>query len=88
MFTTCRYASKKTRELAKWFSSAFDQNYYARGKKTVSKFVELSRKIGDERVFIVKEKDGNPILLDVIEVYEDLKWKWTGSIGIGYENER
>ena len=87
MFTTSRYASRKTRELAKWFSGTLMHKYFARGKKKVSQFVELSRKIGDERIFIIKEKNGDPVLIDVIEVYEDFKWKWTGSIGIFRTNK-
>ncbi len=85
MITTSRYASKKTRELAKWLSKTFNQGYFARGKKTISKFVELSRKNGDERVLIVKEKDNNPVLIDIIEVYEDFSWEWLSSIEVADE---
>lgn len=85
MITTSRYASKKTRELAKWLSRTFNQGYFARGKKAISKFVELSRKAGDDRVFIVKEKDSDPVLIDIIEVHEDFSWEWLSSIGVADE---
>ncbi len=85
MITTSRYASLFTKNFAKSFSKLLNSNYFSRGKKTIFDLVEFSRKLGDQNVFVIKEKSGKPSSIDVVEVEENLEWHWLDSIGISYE---
>ena len=85
MITTSRYASNLTRKFAKIVSNLFSSRYFSRGKKTIDELAVFSRKIGDERIVVIKEKDGKPTLFDIIEVRENSIWSWLESVGISYE---
>ena len=77
MFTTSRYCSKSTRELAKQLSSFFNTFYIARTKKTIDELVSFSRKKGEHRICIIKEnKDNNPAFIEFINIDELGKWSW------------
>ena len=75
MWTTSRYASKGAREVAIQLSRRFSSPYVSRGKKNIHIIVELARKIGEERVFIVNEKNDKRSI-DFIAVNELGEWSW------------
>lgn len=76
MFTTSRYSSTKTRELAKKLASESKEIYVARGKKTIDQLVQLARKKGDEKITVLEEQENKPTTSAVILIDELGRWKW------------
>ena len=76
MITTSRYASEKTRKLARRIADKLGTFYTSRGKKTIDSIVEYARKKGESEVYVVQEEDGVPVYISVIEVSELGEWKW------------
>lgn len=86
MLTTSRYASAFTRNLAMALSILLGTSYSSRGKRTISALVELSRRSGDHRLFIIKERNKRPVSIDIIKIKEDITWQWVEPVGITYES--
>ncbi len=85
MFTTSRYASLKLRSLALLFSGLFSSNYVSRGKKTIDSMVESARRAGDERLFVLNEKDESQFI-GAISINELGEWNWIADkIEVEYE---
>ncbi|MBD3210010.1 hypothetical protein GF318_01365 [Candidatus Micrarchaeota archaeon] len=78
MYSTSRYASKETRELAKKLARENRESYISRGKHTIAQLAEIARKKGEERVHIVEEKSGRAALVATIKVDELGRWGWSG----------
>ena len=78
MFTTSRYASKETRELARRLAEESGEIFISRGKRTVSQLADLARRKGEEKVNIVEEKDGEPSSIATIAIKETGEWEWIG----------
>ena len=78
MITTSRYASQETRSLAQRMAKEKGQRYMARGKRTVDSLVSYARRMGEEHIEIVEEKDGVPARISQIKVDERGQWEWTG----------
>jgi rRNA maturation protein Rpf1 len=78
MFTTSRYASGKTRELARRLAEESGEPFVSRGKRTIAGLAELARKSGEERICVIEEQDGRPSVLVTIEVDERGGWRWAG----------
>ncbi|MFH1520557.1 MAG: hypothetical protein ABID61_02850 [Candidatus Micrarchaeota archaeon] len=78
MYTTSRYSSIKTRELAKKLANENNEIYVARGKKTIDQLVQLARKKGEERITVLDEN--NPTTFAIIEVDELGNWKWVTEV--------
>lgn len=78
MITTSRYASAKTRSLARRMAREKGQRYLARGKRSIDSLVSYARRMGEETVSVVEEKDGEPASIAVIEVDEKGRWRWAG----------
>ncbi|MEK6982835.1 MAG: hypothetical protein AABX38_07915 [Candidatus Micrarchaeota archaeon] len=77
MFTTSRYCSKSTKELAKQLSSIFNTVYISRTKKSIDELASYSRKVGEHRICIVKEnKENIPAFIEFITIDELGKWSW------------
>lgn len=76
MITTSRYASLLSRNFAKHIAFLLDKRYIARGKKTIDTLVSLSRKIGEDRIIVVKETEGVPTYFEFITLDETRKWSW------------
>lgn len=66
----------KTRSLAKRMAKG--QRYLARGKRTVEALVQYARRMGEQDIEIIEEKDGVPSKISKIKVDELGQWKWTG----------
>lgn len=77
MITTSRYASEKTRKLARSIADKLSTFYTSRGKKTIDSIVGYARKKGESEIYVVQEEDGIPVYISVIEVSELGEWKWT-----------
>lgn len=78
MITTSRYASLKTRFLAKRMARETGQPYLARGKKAIGSIVSHARKTGESIIEIVEEKDGEPYRAALVKVDALGKWEWAG----------
>ena len=78
MFTTSRYASEDTRELALVLAEKSDDLFISRGKRTIANLVEIARKRGENRISILEEHKGKPFRISFIEVSELGNWKWAG----------
>ena len=86
MITTARYASKQSRILAKKLTLLCGM-YLSRGKKTIADLVFFSRKNGDTRIYIIKEKEGVPAQLESILITEVMEWNWEPTqMGIAYDH--
>ncbi|MFH1785728.1 MAG: hypothetical protein ABH842_04840 [Candidatus Micrarchaeota archaeon] len=71
MYTTSRYASIETREIAKKLAKENNELYVARGKKTIEQLVAFARRKGEEKINVV---DGNgPVTIEIDELG---RWKW------------
>lgn len=79
MYTTSRYSSTKTRELAKKLASENNEIYVARGKKTIDQMVQLARKKGEEKITVLEEQDNKSTTSAVIVIDELGRWKWDKS---------
>lgn len=77
MFTTSRYASVETRNLARKLAEENDELFLVRGKRTIEELVEFARKKGEERISVVEEKGGKPAKVCRISVSESGKWNWS-----------
>ncbi len=77
MITTSRYASEKTRKLARSIADKLGTFYTSRGKITIDSIVEYARKKGEPEIHVVQEEDGVPVYVSVIEISELGEWKWT-----------
>ena len=75
MYTTSRYSSVKTRELAKALAKENNEIYVARGKKTIEQLVEFARKKGEERIIVVDDNE-KPATIEVDELG---RWKWNSN---------
>lgn len=80
MFTTSRYSSTKTRELAKKLAIENKEIYVARGKKTIDQLVQLARKKGEEKIAVLED---NSTKIAIITIDELGRWKWIDSIENG-----
>jgi len=80
MITTSRYASGKTRELARKMALKKGTFYVARGKKTIEDLVEQARRKGESGIAVLEEKDGAADSVLLIEVSETGKWRWGGKV--------
>jgi len=76
MFTTSRYASLQTRKYAKGIAKEKDESYFNRGKHTISELVEKARKMGEEYIHIIEEKDKKPAVISTLIINEIGEWKW------------
>lgn len=76
LFTTSRYASEETRNIAKKLARRQKEKYVARGKKTIDEVVAAARKNGDERITVVEEKGSKPYRIAVLAVDELGNWSW------------
>lgn len=74
MFTTSRYSSTKTRELAKKLAIENKEIYVARGKKTIDQLVQLARKKGEEKITVLED---NSPKIAIITIDELGRWRWT-----------
>jgi len=78
LITTSRYPSAKTRSLAKRLADERGQRYLARGKRTIDSLVSYARRMGEDRIEIVEERDDEPARIAAIEVDETGRWRWAG----------
>jgi len=78
MFTTSRYASEKSRNLALKLAKENKELFICRGKRTIASLVELARKKGEKKISIIEEEDGTPKKIAVISVSELGNWEWSG----------
>lgn len=78
MFTTSRYASPKTRGLARSMAAEAGEPFLSRGKHTVEQLAEIARRKGEEHISVIEESKGEPATIALIEVSETGKWKWAG----------
>ena len=85
MWTTSRYAAAETKNIARQLAEIFNQNYYARGKHTIEQLANDARRKGEERIFIIEEKDKQANELSVIAIDELGQWQRLGIMGIGDE---
>ncbi len=76
MYTTSRYSSVGTRELAMGMARESGEPYVARGKKTIDSLIALARRAGETRVMVVVESGGAPSRIQVIAVDEMGGWAW------------
>ncbi|MBI5046321.1 hypothetical protein HZC07_01160, partial [Candidatus Micrarchaeota archaeon] len=65
MYNTSSYSFKKTRTIVKKLAEEKQERYIARGKKTVAQLAEFARKIGEEKITIIEEKDGEANLENI-----------------------
>ena len=77
MYTTSRYASTGTRELARSLAKENGEEYLSRGKKTIEQLAQLARKKGESQIKIVEEKEGNPSIIATLLIDELGHWKWS-----------
>ncbi|MBU0532521.1 hypothetical protein KKB44_03440 [Candidatus Micrarchaeota archaeon] len=75
MFTTGRYASKKSRDLARRLAKEKKESYISRGKHTIAQLTEMARKKGEENLHIIEERKKEPVKLALIKITET-KWQW------------
>ncbi|VVC04834.1 Uncharacterised protein [Candidatus Bilamarchaeum dharawalense] len=76
MYTTSRYASTETRELAKKMAKEKEEPYTARGKKTIDQLVDFARRKGEENITVVEEHEKKPTTFALIQIDELGRWKW------------
>lgn len=76
MITTSRYASDKTRKIAKKLSGKLGTFFASRGKKTIEELVEYARKKGETELMVVEENEGTAAYVSTIEISETGKWTW------------
>lgn len=76
MFTTSRYASKKTKDLALKMAKENKERFISRGKHTIAQLVELARRNGEEKIFVIEERKKQPAVIVTIEVSELGEWRW------------
>ena len=76
MYTTSRYASRKTCEQAKKLARENGERYCARGKRTIDDLAKLALSLGDRFINILREKEGEGPALERIEVDAFGKWGW------------
>jgi rRNA maturation protein Rpf1 len=72
MYTTSRYTQTKTRELAKRLAKENNEQYVARGKKTIYQLVAYARRKGHDTIKIIEDNEK----IATIEVDELGHWKW------------
>ena len=77
MITTSRYASLKTRTLAKSMADENGEIYVARGKKTIDALAAYARRVGEGRITLIEEKGGIAHTLALIDVDARGGWSWT-----------
>ena len=76
MYTTSRYASMKTRELAKKLAEENKEIYMARGKKTIDQLAQFARKKGEHKITILEDQETKPKIA-TITIDELGQWKWS-----------
>jgi len=75
IFTTSRYASAKLRQEAIVMAGkAKDGVLVPRGKKTIADLIELARKIGQNKIMVLKE--GKNTGCSEIEISASGRWRW------------
>jgi len=78
MFTTSRYASESTRELARRMAKKNNEVFISRGKHTIAQLAGIARRKGEERISIIEEQGKKPSLLATITIMETGEWRWAG----------
>ena len=76
MYTTSRYASERTRRLARRMAAMAGEPYVSRGKHTMAELAETARRKGEGLISVIQEKDGEPSAIAQAEVSETGKWRW------------
>jgi rRNA maturation protein Rpf1 len=76
LWSTCRYASLKTREAAKRLAQKHGSRYVSRGKKTISELSALARRLGFEGICLVFQKNESPFWVIQISILPSGEFHW------------
>lgn len=76
MWSTCRYASIKTRKAAARLAQSFGAHYVSRGKKTIVELASLARRKGIGSICLVFQKNESPFWVFQIMVLPSGGFRW------------